>query len=75
MQNAVNTPQRVIVAIIVPIVGYFAIHAIAKLCHIYQWSNSTPVNDFESTWGLWLVVVLAVGAFEFFWFRTPKQRE
>ena len=72
LQNSVNTSQRIVVAVIVPIVAYLAAYGIMNfLCNnsdIPRIFRADP-SDIGESWLGWALIFLAVGAFEFFWFR------
>ena len=72
LQNKANTSQRIVVAVIVPIVAYLAAYGIMNFL-----SNNSDVprlfradpGDIGESWLVWTLILVAVGAFEFFWFR------
>lgn len=75
-QRKVNAPQRVIVAIIVPLVilaaAYVVIDTIAEE-NYYDYGrggrNDSPLTAFNITGWMWAIVLFLIGVFEFFWFR------
>ena len=80
-----NTQQRIVVAVVVPILLFFlgyGLMTIIDSSHYYAWSlgktlgwgwDFTPTDIGESWWG-WLIVFLALGTFEFIWFRNPHRK-
>ena len=74
IQRSANTPQRIIVAIVAPVlilsISYGIIDAVAgAICSGYGYYDH-PLEDFDKTWWMWAVAIAVVGAFEVFWFRT-----
>lgn len=76
LHKSTNTPQRVIVALAVPIlailIGYGAIHLIANAMRGGYWLHDCTPLALIHTWWMWAIVLGIVGVFEFFWFRTRQ---
>ncbi len=65
MSQKVNAPQRLIIAIIAPllllVLGYGIIDMLIS-------SYDSPLEDFDETWWMWGLVLLLIGGFEYYWF-------
>ncbi len=76
IHRPVNTSQRIIVAVIVPlvllVVAYGVIDEIAFGQYIMR-GNPSLLSDFHETWWMWAITFALLGVFEFFWLKTPKK--
>jgi hypothetical protein len=62
LQSTVNSPQRIIIASVVPILSLVVGYGIMSMLDFY------PLDEFDETWWMWGIVLLLIGGFEYFWF-------
>ncbi len=78
IQRNVNLPQKILVAIIAPLIGLVVAYGLIDLIaneilpyRVYNGYSSSPL-DLQATWWMWAIALALLGVFEFFWLKTPS---
>lgn len=66
--NRLNTKQKTIIAIIVPLILFVITYVIAEEFDRYGHN----AFDMDNTWGVWVIFLVVVGYFEFNFYSDKK---
>lgn len=82
-----NIIQRIVVAIIAPVVFFFLGYGIMTIINSTihrgggggfgrqnEWGWKFSPTDFSESWWGWIIVFCVIGTFEYFWFRNRPNK-